>query len=492
MSASPQGNINQIVEKSVSQTMTHHAMVSPGSRMLVGVSGGVDSVALLFCLKNLINSLKIGAIGVAHLNHGLRGGAADRDAAFVEALARDWGCPFFGEKRDLAALAAAASLSTEEAARNERYGFFRRVAAANGYDCIATAHHADDNAELVMMNLMRGSGPDGLAGIPPKREGKPAIIRPFINIPRKQIALYADANNLGHVEDETNNDIHFLRNRVRQHLIPLLQADYNPRMTDSLNRLARVFTAEKSWLDEIVVDLLAGAVTAESSDAVTLSAACLQQYHSAARRRVIRKAISRIKGDLRRIEFDHIETVEAHLQDPHDFSLHLPDDIRVTKAGDEMVVSRGESRKSRREFSYTVLDQIGEAAQVLPTVLNIPEAGMRLMFGEIDRPSARDLKACDPGIGLFDMDALTLPLVVRSIQPGDRFTPLGMNGTQKIKDYFINQKVPKPIRANCPVIESAGAIIWLVGHRIADTVKVTAETQRVLKVEASEGELNME
>lgn len=487
MGAYPSENISMVIEETVTGTMNRYAMARPGCRVLVAVSGGVDSVALFVCLNRLAARLCLGGIGVAHLNHGLRGEAADRDAAFVETLARQYGCSFYLAERDVAAVAADSALSVEEAARNERYAFFRQIAANQGYDRIATAHHANDNAEQVLMNFIRGSGPEGLAGIPPVRKGPPDIIRPFIGIAREQISAFAAENNLTFMEDHTNEDLRFLRNRVRHDLMPRLQADYNPGMRENLNRLARVFAEEKAWLDEIVDGHLSRMLVTETPNVMTLSVDRLRQCHTAARRRVMRKAIARLKGDLRRIGFEHVAAVDEHLHHHHDFSLHLPDNVRVTRTGSAVMFSKGEPLQPQREFSYTLFMHHDEAAQPLKTALFVSEAGMRLMFDEVDRDGVGDPGTWNAGTGLFDMKKLVFPLIVRNIRPGDRFRPLGMTGTRKIKDYLIDQKVPREIRRKSAVIESGGTIIWLVGHRIADSVKITPGTRKVLKIDVVEG-----
>ncbi|MDY6823604.1 MAG: tRNA lysidine(34) synthetase TilS [Thermodesulfobacteriota bacterium] len=490
MQGSMQGqgaDINRNLKNTMAQTMTRYSMVPPGCRILVGVSGGVDSVTLMHALTRLADRFAIAGIGVAHLHHGLRGEAADEDAALVATLSHERGLFFHMERVDIRAIARDASLSIEEAARITRYAFFRRTAGEHGYDRVATAHHADDNAELVLMNLLRGSGPDGLAGIPPVRSGPPEVIRPFIMSTRDQIENFAVKNGLSWAEDHTNTDVRFLRNRVRHDLLPSLKADYNPKLVDILNRLASIFTQEQQWLDGIVEGLLSYAVMTADPEALSLSAARLRRYHPAAQRRVVRKAIARVKGDLRRIGFDHVAAVLASLEKDQDFSLHLPDNIRVAKTGEGIVFSRGECRTPRREFSYTVFSHPDEAAQPVNATLALPEIGIKLVFEEVAGEMVGDIRTYAPCIGLFDMDALTFPLIVRSIRPGDRFQPLGMTGTQKVKDYFIDHKVSGETRRNCPVVESGGTLIWLVGHRIADPVKITPATRKILKIEMVEG-----
>ena len=234
-------------------------MLQPGDRVLVGVSGGADSVALLHILYRLSVSRDLD-IGVAHLNHALRGKAADRDAAFVQTLARQLDLPCFSARQDVGLQRQKQGGSLEEAGRRARYRFYAQTAKTQGFTKIALGHHADDNAELVLMNMLRGTGPEGIAGIPPARE--PGIIRPLIHARRREIMAYIKDNDLAYVVDASNQDPRFFRNRVRNELIPALSEAYNPRLTEALVRTASISRTEEEWLEQLTRPMLEAAILA--------------------------------------------------------------------------------------------------------------------------------------------------------------------------------------------------------------------------------------
>ena len=466
----------------VADTLAAHDMVRAGQAVLVGVSGGVDSVTLLWALRQLAPHLGI-RLGVAHLNHCLRGTAAEEDLARVGRLAAAAGLPFHPRAEDVARRARHRRLSLEEAARQARYEFFRKIADESGYDKVATAHHADDNAEQVLLNLIRGSGPAGLAGIPPVREDW--IIRPLLRLPRSDLTRAARLQQLEFAEDATNQDMTFLRNRVRHQLLPLLRESCNPAMDDNLNRLAALFREENAWLEPLVEERFDRVLRRKTAGELVLSVSGLREHPRALQQRLFRLAIERIKGDLRRVTFDHGETFSRLLHSGRPAALDLPGGIRIFRRDNDLVIRAGISRQQPRQespaFAYRVF-ATGLADRALP----IPETGAQLDFALMNRREIPDPAAAPAGTAFCDADRLALPLTVRSLRPGDRFVPLGMNGTQKVKDFFINHKVPRHLRRRCPVVADADRIIWLAGFRLADPVKITADTRRILQITLSE------
>ena len=296
------------VVHTVAQTIADFDMLQPDDAVLVAVSGGADSVTLFHILQALAPLYSI-RLGIAHLDHGLRGADADRDARFVAALAAEFNLPCHTKKVDVDLYRKRRKLSLEEAARKVRYNFYKETAARYGYTKIALGHHADDNAESVLMFLIRGSGPTGMSGIPPVRKGN--IIRPLIRLTRRQTKEYLDENGLAHISDSSNLDNRFLRNRIRNQLIPELKASYNPGIISSLNRFADIFRKEKEWLEPIITPLFKKLVTRIDQDSLELSLATFGEFPEAVQRRVVRKAIAAVKGDLRRISFSHVDAVSG-------------------------------------------------------------------------------------------------------------------------------------------------------------------------------------
>lgn len=465
------------------RTIETYRMLAPGDSVLVGVSGGPDSVALLYILNELTEPYSL-KLGVAHLNHALRQKESDDDAAFVAALSEKLALPCYIQKYSVSDYQRRHRLSTEDAARKLRYAFYTDVARKHRYNKIALGHQLDDNVELVLMFLFRGSGPLGISGIPPVRNEN--IIRPLIETSRLQVLNFLAANGLEYVCDSSNRDSRFMRNKLRNELIPLLKKNYNPLIVKSINRASIILRSENEWMEAVLKPIFEKVVLDTADNAIILSVPKLNSVHIAAVRRVIRRAITAIKGDLRRISFKHIDAIVNMAQSgPCHGRLNLPDRICIKRESERLLFSKSGLRDRTRgvkspqkrhepdDYKYDVHK---------PGMLFVRESAIQLEFSEIKLKELAPSSLSGHSVAFFDMDKLYFPLTVRNFRPGDRFTPLGMTGTQKVKKFFIDHKVPREERARCPILLSRGDIIWIVNHRIADSVKITPSTQRVLKV----------
>ena len=468
--------------RTVKQTIATHRMLAAGDSVLIAVSGGQDSVTLAHVLHTLTAEHPL-RLAIVHLNHCLRQKDSDRDAEFVADIARRLDLPCYIEKKNVLHFQRNAHLSLEEAARKVRYEFFEKIAVRYGFNKIAVGHHSNDNAELVLMNLMRGSGPLGLSGIAPVRDGK--IIRPLMRLKRSEIIDYIVEKKLPFVTDASNTDLSFTRNRIRHHLIPELEKSYNSAIIETLNRLATIMRAEDHWFENSLSKDFSNCISVKGRDAVSIDLDQLEGLADAARRRIIRKAILSVKKDLRRITLAHIDAVLTLIdKSPGMGCLNLPDGIRVVlKAADLTINNRksGAPVSSDGSNGSAVIDY--QYAITPPGALSIPEAGATIKLAEIGADDLPDFNTVGKNLAFFDMDSLQFPLIVRNSRPGDRFSPLGVNGTQKVKKYFIDNKIPGPRRRLCPLLLNAGHIIWIAGHRIDNCVKVVSATRRILKAE---------
>ncbi len=470
--------------RSVEQTITTYGMLKPDDAVVVGVSGGPDSVALLHILNTLAPRFSL-RIGVAHLNHCLRQTASDRDAEFVGLLAKKLDLPCFMQKVDVRKYQADQKLSLEEAARRVRYTFYNEVSKTNRFNKIALGHHGDDNAEQVLMNLFRGSGPLGIAGIPPMRNR--TIIRPLIQSKRIEIVKFLDKNKIPYIADISNTDTRYLRNRIRHQLIPLLKTAYNPKIIETLVRTAEIIRAEEERI-EAEIDLLFKKTALNiQQDHVTFALSRLNDIHISTQRRLFRKAIETIKGDLRRIRFSHVDSVVRLLKSGQmNARLDFPNRIRVQQDQEGL-------RFSREKIPLRHLDPTPESdatpafeyAIATPGSIFIKEIDSYIHFSKLSIENLPEVRHAGRNTAFFDQDAIHFPLLLRYYRPGDRFKPMGMAGTQPLKKFFIDKKVPKGERAKCPLLLSRGKIIWVVGHRIDESVKITPSTRNVLKVDLS-------
>ncbi len=312
----------------VRDTVQDHAMFSPGDSVLVGVSGGPDSVALLGILTDMAEEFSL-KIAMVHVNHCLRGKESDRDEDFVRELADAYGLVVHVRKKEVAALACEKKRSIEETARDVRYAFYGEITAQYGYHRIALGHNSDDNAEQVLMNLLRGSGLRGLTGIPPIRDNR--IVRPLIRVSRQEILAFLAQRHQSFVLDSSNQDTSYLRNRIRHELLPCLMREYNPEIKSALNRLSNILTAEEAWMEEETRFMISRHLRSGDNGEVRLARTLFPTLSSALARRVIRGAIREVKGDLKRITLGHIDDILGLMAGSTGVkSLDLPHGIRVT------------------------------------------------------------------------------------------------------------------------------------------------------------------
>ncbi|MGD9234342.1 MAG: tRNA lysidine(34) synthetase TilS, partial [Desulfobacterales bacterium] len=468
--------------QTVERTIETYGMLEPKDSVIIGVSGGPDSVALLHVLFLIASRFSL-KLGVAHLNHCLRRNDSDKDAQFVEVLAKKYDLPCYTHKKDVLKYQIENKLSLEEAARRVRYTFLNNVADTMQYNKIAVGHHSDDNAELILMNLFRGSGTQGLSGIPPVRDHK--IIRPLIELNRSELIAFLSQNKLEYVSDESNTDTKYLRNRVRHDLIPLIKTAYNPNISETLNRLSSIIRSEEEWIDDVVHPFYEKTLLGVQKNCIILSVSMLNRYHPALQRRIIRTTIEKIKGDLRRIRFVNVNSVIGLIEKGSAYGkVDLPDRIKIQRDRDALHVfkerrtSYGVSKRGNQSDTFTFEYQIEKLGSVF-----IREIGATIKFTEMRLKKVFDYRYTGQHTGFFDKDILRFPMIIRNFRPGDAFKPLGVGGTQKLKKFFIDKKVPRSERIKCPILLSRGKIIWVVGHRIDESVKVMPSTRNVLKIE---------
>jgi len=326
------------------QTIDEHKMVQTGQSILLGVSGGPDSVALLLLFLSISDDLCLN-LGIAHINHLLRKEESKRDELFVQELARAHNLPFYLKEIDVGKIALREHQSLEEAARDVRFDFFDTICEQKGYDKIALGHTLDDNAELVLMNILRGSGPKGLSGIPPTRNDR--IIRPLIGQSKNDILCFLNSRNQDYVIDSSNLGNDFLRNRVRHFLLPLIEQEYNPGITETLNRLSRIIRDEDAWMEAETGAIFNQMTTRVSGSEIHLSLDLFKALPTALKRRILRKTLEQVKKDLRRITLTHIDAIEdIATAGATGKSLDLPDRIRITKQNNTLCFKK-ESRPLR-------------------------------------------------------------------------------------------------------------------------------------------------
>lgn len=443
--------------------MHRHRMVQAGEKVLVAVSGGPDSVALLDILNRLQEELAI-RLHVAHLNHGLRGSDSDEDARFVEALCSDLGMPFTGGVEDVRAFVRKQGLSVEEGARILRYRFLEEVAGQIGAVRIATGHTSDDQAETVLFRLLRGSGVRGLGGICPVREGR--FIRPLLEVRRREIEQYLAERQLAFRCDRSNEDTAFVRNRIRRELLPLLKEQFNPNVVSTLVRTAAILQDEDDFVEKETARALEQITKKREKRKIVLDLPSFLNYHIALRRRLIR----RICGDLTEPQgFEETERI-VRLASGNGGTIFMTSGIRVQQVGDELLFKLGETPA----FRYPVPIE-GRVA--------LPELDACLITSVLHRaPSEKRSWRSDGTCAFFDMDTLAGALTIRNRRPGDRLQPFGLKGHKKVNHLLMDQKIPRLVRDEVPILCDAEKIIWVIGSATHEACRITPRTERILKV----------
>jgi len=444
--------------------------------LLVAVSGGIDSIALLYLLYELRDDLNL-HLSVAHLDHGIRGAASKRDADFVRYIAGKLGLPATVEKRDVEELTEA-SASPEAAARKVRYDFLAEVREKEGADYVALGHNRDDQVETVLMHLIQGSGLRGLGGMEPVRD---FYVRPLINISREEIRDYADTRGLDYKKDETNRDTGYLRNRIRHELLPELEENYNPRIRQKLKELSNLAGEAHSFIQEEVTDVLEELDVERRQEEIRFRRKEIEELGSYLKKAAIRRLIGEVRGNLKDVTSRHVQAVIDQLEKNRArVQLDLPG-LTFTLQGDTGRFLKGQMEDSvgtRMEFDYEIAP--GE-------LLELPEAGMKLSLKRSAgkyTPDPTDF-ATDSLTEVVDWGKVERSIHVRNRKPGDRFVPLGMNGEKKLKDFFIDEKVPREERNHVPLVCDGKRIVWVVGYRINDRYKINKSTEKGLIMKAS-------
>ena len=473
------GRVNQICGR-VNEFILHESLLPPNGRLLLAVSGGVDSVVMTDIMQKLAAAHNL-SLCIAHLNHNLRGADADRDEAFVRRLALFLKLPFLSAKQDVAVYARTAKMSVEEAARKLRYEFLHQAAHELNCDGIAMAHHMQDNAESILLNLMRGAGLSGLAGIAPKRPD--GVVRPLLCLDRSEIEAYARAAHLDFVEDRTNACLDLRRNRVRHVLLPEMRDHFNPQIAEALNRLGEITRAENAWANGLADDWLA-ANTQTPDNGLALELSGFHTLPEAFARRVLRRAILQVKGDLRRIERQHLTKIVGVAAAKDSLKrLDLPDGLLVVKRHNRLEILQMDRPLREVNLEEEAADY---AFELTPgTELIIPQIEMRFICTNIQDKNVLLQPNTLQNRAFFAIKRLVPPLSIRNYRKGDIFSPLGVTGRVKLKKYFINAKIPAHKRKTWPLLVNGnGEILWVIGLRLSNAAQITGDSAEFIMVQA--------
>jgi len=455
----------------VKRTIDRSHLLEKGDRLIVGVSAGVDSMVLLHLLNACRETFDLSLI-VAHVNHGFRPEASEREAELVQKESARFRLPFEYGQFNVKEFRRLGGLSPQDAARRIRFHFFYDLLQKHHAQKIALGHNADDQVETVLLRLIRGSGLQGLKGILPIREGK--VIRPLLEVWKEEIESFAVEKRIPFLLDSSNLKKDYLRNRIRLSLIPFIEGEYQPHFRETLLRTSTILREENDYLERGAEEAYQKIIHA-AKDTLSFKFSEYQSLHQAIQWRVIKKIVERILD--RGMVMEDRGGAEVHtiyqklrLSSPS-FFLELPRGFWVEKRYDAVLLGKG-GVKSSPPFEVALLSS-GHTF--------VEEIGKEVVIEEADRDQLKDYSE-PPNTALMDYESLRFPLKMRNFRPGDRFCPLGVKGTQKLKDFFIDHKVPRFERPRVPLLISEEMIAWIVGYRIDERVKITERTRKVLKV----------
>jgi tRNA(Ile)-lysidine synthase len=457
--------------------------VCRGDTLVVGVSGGPDSVCLLHLLKSISECFPL-RLHIAHLNHGLRGEESIGDAHFVARLADEWKIPVSLESISVSALAKQKRISLQVAAREARYAFFQQIVEKLQSRWIALGHTADDQAETFLLRLLRGAGARGLSSIPPFREIQAAqkppayIIRPLLSVRRREILSYLKTKSIPYREDSTNLKGIYLRNRLRQEIVPRLTL-YNPNLIETLCRTAELLREEQDFLLKQAAQALARLKVDQSGPGLALNRTAFLGLHKVLQRLVLREAIARVKGELSGINYRHLEDglrlIRSGMTGKY---LEMPGGIRIQLVYDRIWICslQGETCRDAK-------GAIKEVSLSIPGEIKLASLGVRVKVSLMDGFSHSDPKQC----AAFDLSKIHPPFTIRSRKPGDYFFPTGMGGRRKkLQDFFVDQKIPQQERDRIPLLTAAEGILWVMGRRLDGRFLASPDSRTVMVVEIKE------
>lgn len=457
-----------VMENKVLNIIREFKLIENEDNVLVGVSGGPDSMALLHLLLYVKKHINFNIL-IAHVNHGVRGDEALEDEQFVKRKADELELPYFSTSVDMIGYGDKHKISHEEAGRKLRYGFFRSILEKYNGGKIAVAHNMNDQAETLLMRIMRGTGIDGLNGMG-YMSGD--IIRPVLNISRPEIEQYIDDNNIETVLDKTNLMPIYTRNKIRLELIPYIEDNFNPNLIKALWRLSQTSQYDTMFLQRFTEEKYLSLVKSEENNRIVLYGDDFRKLDISIQQRIVILTITKLSGVFQGFSEHHVSTItELFNIGSTGKTIDLPNDL-VAKVDYDRLIIEQTSKKTSKPFVYELIigynhfSDLGYSFNV--KILDIDEI---------------DFNDKLHNIKYFDYDKIKGGLKLRNRQDGDRFIPYGMKGSKKLKDFFIDSKVSRDQRDRVPLIVDDQDIIWLVGYRISDLYKLTKKTKKVLMIE---------
>ncbi|HBJ1646649.1 TPA: tRNA lysidine(34) synthetase TilS [Clostridium botulinum] len=468
------------MKKKVLSYIVDNNLIKSGDKILVALSGGPDSLCLLNILKELREELDI-EIGAAHLNHLLRGEDAFKDEEFVISTCKEMNIPYYVKRVDINKYSKEHKLSSELAGRNVRYGFFDEILKKDGFNKIATAHNANDQAETIIFRLMRGTGLEGLGGIKVCREDK--IIRPILCLTRKEVEKYIKEKNLNPRIDKTNFEKIYNRNKIRLDIIPYIQNNFNEDIVKTLNRMSLLIQKDNAFIEGLCIKAYNEYCKKNTDSKFYILKKELFKEDQAIVTRIIRTALIEYSKSHYDFEMKHIYDILELSKKETGKGINLPKNIYVENIYGDIKISS----KMKEDIKVDKTEFLLNKKSIGEDRIQFNNYEFEISVLKNKSTNLIDLKE-NKLVKYFDLDKINENILFRTRKNGDKITPLGMKGQKKLKDIFINMKVPKEERDLIPVICFDNDIAWILGLQISDNFKVTNNSKNILKIVAERKE----
>lgn len=458
--------------ETVLKTIKENNMFNKGDKVIVAVSGGPDSICLLHILNTLKSELQI-TLYAAHINHCLRGKDSDDDELYVKKFCGNINVEFRSRKVDINQMAETKKISSETAGREARYEFFSDLKNEFKAQKIAIAHNSNDQAETILMRIMRGTGMEGLIGIRPVRDD--IFVRPLIDCARENIEKYCLNNNLNPRIDKTNLEPIYARNKIRLQLIPYIEKNFNEDIVEALNRLSNIIKVDNDYLDKIAKEKYKKYCDINKEKVIISKEAFLE--HESIVTRIIRFAFYNVSGNLYNFEKIHIYDVIDVQKHSTGKMLMLPNNTYVQNNYGDIIIYKKQEQTVKNNNQYILCNGVNE----------LKDSNLRITLEIMDKLEDSILNR-ETFTKCFDYDKIQGRVLVRYRRDGDSFIPLGMKGNKKLKDLFIDLKIPRDEREKIPLICFDDKIAWVVKYRVSELFKVDKNTKRILKIIIESGE----
>ena len=452
-----------MIEK-IKQTIEKYDLLDRGDRVLVALSGGPDSTALLMVLVQLARDMNL-TLFAAHFNHGLRGRESNADEKFSRDLAKKMGLIYCSAKMNKNMIKK--GISPEDFYRRQRYAFLNQAAKKYRANKIALGHHLQDQAETVLLNLLRGSGPEGLKGFLPKRDGK--FIRPLMETSRQKIIAFLEQSGIAYRRDSSNENRMYLRNQIRAELIPYLQEKYNPKIVENLVRTAEILRVEDEFMQEQVARILNSRFVQHAENRFLMKIDYLRKLSSAVRWRLLKTVLEALTPRKNGITFLHVTSLDQLIQKSESGKrIIFPSKIEARREYNVLMVEK--TPRKQIQFEYVV---------DAPGTVRIQERNVTIEAALIQK---KRVDFDNKNTVYLDWDKIRRPLIIRNRRDGDWFQPMGMTGRQKIKNFLIDHKIPAAKRDDVLLIVDGISVIAIENTHVNERVKITGETKKVLQL----------